>query len=104
MVGREVYFLMSLLAVSFGFTLHCNDDHNCGGNCLNNNCDVCIYGDKTNYADMNIICNQLLWSSSCCQCIVRILSKGNANAVVMSDNKVKVGLFQINSYNWMQSR
>jgi hypothetical protein len=101
MIGREVCLLMLLIGISISFTLNDKDDHNCGGNCMNNNCDVCICGERTNYVDVNAICNQPLWSSSCCQCIVHIMSKCNANAIVMSDNKVKVGLFQINSYDWM---
>lgn len=77
------------------------DEKQCGGNCLSESCPICLCGNATNIVDINTICNQTFWSQTSCHCIVRMISKGNANALDIGDNRIKVGLFGINSYDWI---
>lgn len=94
--------LLVELCVGFGLRASAGDDDRaCGGNCMSDSCDVCICGEKQTPANLSSVCGQSYWSDSCCQCVVRLVSRGNANAVVMSDNRVRVGLFQISSFEWV---
>ena len=90
---------LTLLAI-FCFTIILAD--NCGGNCPSGSCDTCHCGYSPSYVDIASACASFGgWSQSCCECIARAESGGNANAQLHNTNDSDdVGLWQINSFNW----
>mmetsp|Transcript_18806 Transcript_18806/g.44050 ORF Transcript_18806/g.44050 Transcript_18806/m.44050 type:complete len:155 (+) Transcript_18806:30-494(+) len=74
---------------------------NCGGNCPGG-CDSCPCGESKDYVNIAAACAKFSgWSQSCCECIVKHESSGNAHA----DNEnvggsYDVGVWQVNSMNW----
>ena len=71
----------------------------CGGaNCPTGKCPTCYCGRTPAPADVSHWCQQHSWNQTCCQCIVRMESGGNANAMNYNHNGTTyVGLWQINT-------
>lgn len=66
----------------------------CGGNCPSNRCNSCVCGTSKMYVDINSYCSQGSWSQSCCTCIVKNESGGNAHAELYNTNgSTDAGLF-----------
>jgi len=66
----------------------------CGGNCPSNTCPSCPCGTAANWIDIPSLCSRYGWGQSCCQCIVRNESGGNAHAMLFNTNDTwDVGAF-----------
>ena len=74
----------------------------CGGNSYNCEGSQCVCGSTPHSVDIASYCSTFSdWSQSCCECIARHESGGNANAVNCNSNgSIDAGLYQINSVNW----
>ena len=72
----------------------------CGNNCPSGNCPACPCGEEKQSVNIAQWCMQGPWDQTCCQKIVAAESEGNANAMGF-DGSFDVGLWQINSWNWM---
>ncbi|CAF2412319.1 unnamed protein product [Rotaria sp. Silwood2] len=78
----------------------------CGGNCLSMNCPSCPCGRNRNIQNPAVVCRRYNgWSQSCCRCIIKMTSNGNANAVRyykvgVRKNTYDVGLFGIHESQW----
>jgi len=78
------------------------DANTCGGNCPSGDCATCPCGTTPNQQPIATWCAKFSsWDQSCCQCIMRAESSGNANAVQEnSGGSYDVGLWQIDTINW----
>jgi len=74
----------------------------CGGNCPSNNCPKCICPQAVDDVSISAWCAKYTgWSQSCCECIAKHESGGNAHAENHNSNgSYDIGLWQINDSNW----
>jgi len=74
----------------------------CGVNCPGGKCPSCPCGNTPNPQSASAWCSKYSsWNQSCCQCIIKHESGGNANAMNYNTNgSFDVGLWQINQVNW----
>eukprot|EP00744_Colponema_vietnamica_P004112 GILI01006191.1.p1 GENE.GILI01006191.1~~GILI01006191.1.p1 ORF type:complete len:141 (-),score=34.31 GILI01006191.1:220-642(-) len=74
----------------------------CGGNCPSNDCPSCPCGTASEPVNIASACSAFSgWSQSCCECIVRHESSGNAHAANHNSNgSFDVGVWQVNNVNW----
>lgn len=75
--------------------------HDCGGNCLDEDCPECLCGITPSKASVETWCELHDWNRTCCECIVNRSSNGNFYAMkYREDGTYDVGLFAINTIFW----